>query len=62
MKKTYATYNKKVYEAVNGIIQFQIVPIDVRVMAIAEGYAMVRRKGAMPFCCLEKDLIIGEKK
>lgn len=25
-------------------------PFSVRIMAIAEGYAMVRRKGAMPFC------------
>ena len=24
---------------------------DVRVMAIAEGYAMVRRKGAIPYVC-----------
>ena len=29
---------------------------EVRVMAIAEGYAMVRRKGCMPFVCRIKDL------
>jgi len=30
--------------------------IEVRVLAEAEGYAMVRRKGAMPFVCPVKDL------
>lgn len=29
---------------------------EVRIMAIAEGYAMVRRKCAMPFVCNVKDL------
>lgn len=29
---------------------------EVRVMVIAEGYAMVRRKGCMPFACSVKDL------
>ena len=29
---------------------------EVRVMARAEGYAMVRRKGCMPFAVSEKDL------
>lgn len=28
----------------------------VRIMAIAEGWAMVRRKGAMPFCVMVKEL------
>jgi hypothetical protein len=30
--------------------------IEVRVMAIAEGYAMVRRKRAVPFVCQVKEL------
>ena len=30
--------------------------IEVRVMAIAEGYAMVRRRGAVPFVCQVKEL------
>lgn len=29
---------------------------EVRIMSIAEGYAMVRRKSAMPFVCNIKDL------
>ena len=29
---------------------------EVRVMAIAEGYAMVRRKGAMPYVAPAKEL------
>ncbi len=34
----------------------EISKIEVRVLAIAEGYAMVRRKGAMPFVCNVRDL------
>ncbi len=30
--------------------------LEVEVMAIVKGYAMVRRKGAMPFICNVKDL------
>jgi hypothetical protein len=30
--------------------------VEVRVLAIAEGYAMVRRKGALPFVCQVKEL------
>lgn len=29
---------------------------DVRVMAVAEGYAMVRRKGAIPYVCSVAEL------
>lgn len=29
----------------------------VRVMAVAEGYAMVRRKGAMPYVCSCKEIV-----
>lgn len=29
---------------------------EVRIMAIAEGYALVRRKGCMPFACSVEDL------
>lgn len=29
---------------------------DVRVMAVAEGYAMVRRKGCMPFVATFREL------
>ena len=34
----------------------EVSKVEVRVMVIAEGYAMVRRKGAMPFVCSVKDL------
>lgn len=34
----------------------------VRIMAIAEGYAMVRRKGCMPFVVQVKQLTEGEPK
>ncbi len=29
----------------------------VRVMAVADNWAMVRRKGCIPFCLLVKDLV-----
>ena len=29
---------------------------EVRVMAAAEGYAMIRRRGAIPFVCKMKEL------
>lgn len=32
------------------------LPCEVRILAIAEGYAMVRRKGYMPFVVSVKDL------
>ena len=38
------------------ILQHNGDKFEVRVMAISEGYAMVRRKGAMPFVCNVKDL------
>tara|TARA_R110000744_G_scaffold300691_1_gene409826 strand:+ start:52 stop:216 length:165 start_codon:yes stop_codon:yes gene_type:complete len=34
---------------------------EVRVMARADGYAMVRRKGCMPFAVSEKDLSPKER-
>ena len=45
----------------NGRLVIDIVREKVRVMCRAEGYAMVRRKGAMPFCVPEKDLRPSEK-
>jgi hypothetical protein len=40
----------------NGIWENETVQFDVRVMAVAEGYAMVRRPRCMPFVCSIKDL------
>ena len=30
--------------------------IEVRIMAIVDGYAMIRRKGCIPFVCSVKEL------
>ena len=35
---------------------FFVTPVRVRIMARAEGYAMVRRPGGFPFTVSEKDL------
>jgi len=40
----------------NGKWANEISTFEVRVMVVAEGYAMVRRKGAMPFVCNVKNL------
>ncbi len=42
---------------VDGKIIQEVSTFEVRVMAVAENYAMVRRKGAMPFVCNVKDLM-----
>lgn len=34
--------------------------MEVRIMAKAEGYVMVRRKGASPFIITENDWLAGE--
>jgi len=52
---------KAIYtETTQTIKDGKFVPIkedyEVRIMAIAEGYAMVRRKGAMPFIARLQDL------
>lgn len=33
---------------------------NARIMAIAEGWAMARRKGAVPFCVPIKELLLGK--
>lgn len=45
-----------VYEVKNGKIEAVTDLRDVRVMAVSEGYAMVRRKGAMPYVCSIKEI------
>jgi hypothetical protein len=40
----------------DGKVVYETEEREVRVMAIAEGYAMVRRKGAMPYVCNLKEL------
>ena len=34
---------------------------EVRVMAVADGYAMVRRKGCSPFICKQEELEVVKK-
>lgn len=36
--------------------RYDLVPFEVRVMASAEGWHMVRRKGAAPFLVKDSDL------
>ncbi len=38
------------------VIEYETIKMEVRIMAIAEGYAMVRRKGSIPFVCSLEDL------
>ncbi len=45
----------------NGKVVYSIDLRDVRVMASAEGYAMVRRLGCIPYVCLIEELETSEK-
>lgn len=57
MKKEYATYMRPKHVLEQGKWRKEIVPQQVRVMARAEGYAMVRLTGMAPFCVSEKELV-----
>lgn len=61
MKLGKAMLKRQTIRGYNYCSEGRIVLVDedefqVRVMATAEGYAMVRRKGAMPFVCRVKEL------
>jgi hypothetical protein len=56
MSREFAVYLRVDTVVVNGKWVNETTPIDVRVMARAEGYAMVRRKGCLPFAVSEKQL------
>jgi len=56
MKRELAIYLHPTTKAVSGKWVHGVEPWDVRVMTRAEGYAMVRRKGAAPFVVPERDL------
>lgn len=56
MKKTMAMYNHRRSQFQNGKVVNVLERWEVRVMCIAEGYAMVRRKRAMPCVVSLKDL------
>ena len=55
-RREMATYLRMVVEIEHGKFAGRIRPEEVRVMARAEGYAMVRKKGAVPFVVSEKEL------
>lgn len=54
--KETAIYDRKVPVINMGRVVFEVRPEDVRVMVRAEGYAMVRHTGCMPFVVSEKEL------
>jgi hypothetical protein len=56
MKREFAVYRRVDLEVVNGKWADRSTDVEVRVMARAEGYAMVRNKGCMPFVVSEKHL------
>lgn len=51
MKKTRAMLTRIKPIIKDGKIVDDMEMFEVRIMAIAEGYAMVRRKGCFPFIC-----------
>ena len=57
--REFATHNRLLIELVAGKFVRRIKPERVRVMARAEGYAMVRLKGCMPFVVPESSLSAG---
>lgn len=56
LRKGKAIHNKPDCKLVDGKFVWFIDPREVRIMAIAENYAMVRRKGAMPYVASVKEL------
>ena len=57
MKKHFSMYAKDIYVVENGkFVSNKAAPELVRIMAIAEGYAMVRFPCCIPFIVSEKDL------
>lgn len=63
MRKQYAIHNKPGFTLRAGLKADPVVDRrSVRVMAEAEGYAMVRRKGAMPYVAPIRELQFVAKK
>lgn len=56
MKKEMAIYHQEIPHIENGKFVYRTEQRIVRVIARAEGYAMVRNKGCAPFAVREKDL------
>ena len=57
MKKAILTIEEP-DKLLNGTWTCKTSQLEVEVMAIAKGYAMVRRSGCMPFVCRAKDLSV----
>lgn len=55
-KKEFATYHREEVAIAGGKFVRAVTQHQVRVMARAEGYAMVRNPGCMPFVVSEKKL------
>lgn len=55
-KKQFAIHHFQTMEIVGGKFTPVVHPRRVRVLVIADGYAMVRRPGAMPYVASVKDL------
>lgn len=62
MKKQFAKYAHHYQTIEDGKFVEKINYFDVRVMATAEDYAMVRRSGCLPFVCSVKHLEMIETK
>jgi hypothetical protein len=57
MKRVFMIYTREMAKSFkDGKWTYETLISEVRVMAIAEGYAMVRAKGGMPFVVNEKNL------
>jgi len=57
LKKEYAIHNHAAYFVSNNGTTKKVDPRHVEVLARAQGYAMVRRKGCAPYIASEKDLL-----
>lgn len=60
MKRIFAIHNNPTVQLLNGKFVKGVDPREVRVMAIAENFAMVRRKGAMPYVAPVRELVFNE--
>ena len=57
MKKHFAMFTRDIYVLENGkLVNKKAAPELVRIMAIAEGHAMVRFPCCIPFIVRQKDL------
>lgn len=57
MKKVYAIHHCPVCNLIDGKIVWSIDHRDdIRVLATAEGYCMIRRPRASPYVCPEKEI------